>query len=103
MVAEKFDEECLLKDIQASKLAAAITKLTWNWNNYSNPLKEAHELMTDYRKLSVEISEYNGRIGSELSDYQRNQIEDTMYDLEKLIPALERKITPSEFIEKKFE
>jgi len=103
MVEENFDEECLLKDIQASKLAAAITKLTWSWDNYSNPLKESHELMTKYRKLSVEISEYNSRIGSELSDYQRNQIEDTMSDLEKLIPPLEKKITPSEFIEKKFE
>ncbi len=103
MVTEKFDEECLLKDIQASKLAAAITKLSWSWDSYSNPLKESHELMTESRKLSVEISEYNSRMGSELSDYQRNQIEETMYDLEKLIPALEKKITPSEFIEKKFE
>ena len=59
--------------------------------------------MTDYRKLSVEISEYEQRMGSELGVYQKNQIEDTMHDLEKLIPALEKKITPSEFIEKKFE
>ena len=48
---EYYDEEGLLKDIKASKLAGEITKLTWNWNNYSEPVKEAHELMNKVRKL----------------------------------------------------
>ncbi len=42
MSAENFDEEGLLKDIQVSELALKITKLSFKWNNYSDPIKEAH-------------------------------------------------------------
>jgi len=46
-----FDEEGLLKVIKASKLAGEITKLTWNWNNYSDPVNEANELMIKFQKI----------------------------------------------------
>jgi len=94
-----FDEECLLKVINCSKLSAAITKLTFSWNNYSNPVLEAHELMDRYQKLSLEILEYEQRIGSKLGKYQRNKLDDSMEDLVKVIPYLENKIEPSESLE----
>ena len=96
---ENFDEECLLKDIKCSKLSAAITKLTFSWNNYSNPVKEAHELMYRYRKLCLEILEYNQRMGSKLGKYQRNKLDDSMEDLANVIPHMENKIEPSESLE----
>ena len=99
MDSEYIDEECLLKDIKCSKLSAAITKLTFNWNNYSNPVKEAHELMNRYRKLSLEILEYEQRISSKLGEYQRNKLNDSMEDLEKVIPHMENKIKPTESLE----
>lgn len=40
-----FEEEGLLKLIKISELSEEISKLNWNWNNYSNPIKDAHELM----------------------------------------------------------
>ena len=99
MDSENFDEECLLKDIKASKLAGEITKLTWNWNNYSEPIKEAHELMNKVRKLFLEISEYQQRMGSKLGAYQKNKIDYAVDDLIKLIPYMENKIKPYESLE----
>ncbi len=101
MAIESFDEECLLKDINCSKLSAAITKLTFSWNNNSNPIKEAHELMDRYRKLSLEILEYEQRMGSKLSEIQRNKLDNSMEDLAKVIPYMENKIEPSEILESK--
>ena len=97
---EYFDEEGLLKEIKATKLAGEITKLNWNWNNYSEPIKEAHELMNKVRKLFLEISEYQQRIDSKLSKYQKNKIDYAVDDLLKLIPYMENKIKPYEGLEK---
>ncbi len=97
---EHFDEEGLLIDIKASKLAGKITKLTWNWNNYSEPIKEAHEFMNEVRKLFLEISEYQQRMDSKLSAYEKNKIEYAVDDLLKLIPYMENKIKPYEGLEK---
>ena len=91
MYSKNFDEEYLLKDIEISELSAAITKLTFSWDNYSNPVKEVHELMDKYRKLSLEILEYEQRMGSKLSKYKRNQLDDSMEELEKLIPHMKNK------------
>ena len=102
MGLENFDEECLLKDINCSKLSAAITKLTFSWDSYSNPVEEAHELMNRYRKLSLEILEYEQRMGSKLSEYQKNKLDISMEDLAKVIPYMENKIEPSAILEKKF-
>ena len=99
MSAENFDEEGLLKDIQVSELALKITKLSFKWNNYSDPIKEAHVLMSNVRKLSLEISEYEHRMGSKLNEYQRNIIYDSMEDLGKLIPFLKNKIKHYESLE----
>ncbi len=96
---EYYDEEGLLKDIKASKLAGEITKLTWNWNNYSEPVKEAHELMNKVRKLFLEISEYQQRMGSKLNAYQKNKIHNAIEDLVKLLPYMENKIKPYESLE----
>ena len=99
MNSENFDEEGLLKNIKASKLAGEITKLTWNWNNYSEPVKKAHELMKDVGKLFLEISEYDQRMGSKLNAYQRNKIHSSIDILVKLIPYMENKIKPTEGLE----
>jgi len=98
-MTENFDEEGLLKDIQVSELAVKITKLTFKWNNYSDPIKEAHVLVSNVRKLSLEISEYEHRMGSKLNEYQRNIIYDSMEDLGKLIPFLKNKIKHYESLE----
>ena len=98
-ILSDFDEEGLLKDIKASKLAGEITKLTWNWDNYSEPVKEAHELMNKVRKLFLEISEYRQRMGSKLNAYQKNKMDYAVDDLVKLIPYMENKIKPSESLE----
>ncbi len=103
MDLENFDEECLVKDINCSKLSAAITKLTFSWDNYSNPGEETHKLMNRYRKLSLEISEYGQRMGSNLSIYQKNKINEAIEDLGKLIPDMKNKIKPSAILEKKLE
>jgi len=102
MSYENFDEECLLKDINCSKLSASITKLTFSWDSYTNPGEEAHELMNRYRKLSLEILEYEQRMGSNLSEYQKNKLDSSMEDLAKVIPYMEKKIVPSAILEKKF-
>jgi len=99
-MTENFDEEGLLKVIQISELALKITKVTFKWDNYSAPVKEAHGLMNDVRKLSLEISEYEHRMGSKLGDYQRNTIYNSMEDLEKQIPYMKNKIKHYESLEK---
>ena len=94
-----YDEEGLLKVIKTSDLSEEIAKLTWNWDNYSNPVKVAHELMAKRQKLYVEITEYMERMGSDISEYQRNQINNSVDDLGKLIPRMKNKIKPTESLE----
>jgi hypothetical protein len=95
MNSENYDEEGLLKVIKAFEIAERITRLNWNWNNYSFPIKEAHELMAEGQKLFVEISEYEQRMGSTLGNYQKNKIHNAVEDLGKLIPYIKNKIKPS--------
>ena len=99
MNAENFDEEGLLKVIKTFELSGEITRLNWNWNNYSDPIKEAHELMDKGQKLFLEISEYEQRMGSKLSKYQRNKIDNAIEDLGKLIPYMKNKIKPYQSLE----
>ncbi len=99
MDSGKLDEEGLLKNIQLSELALKISKLTFGWNNHTDPVKEADVLMKEVRKYSLEISEYEQRMGSSLSEYQRNIIYNSMEDLEKLIPYMKNKIKPTESLE----
>ena len=47
----------------------------------------------------MEISEYEERIGSNLSEYQRNKIYNSMEDLEKLISYMKNKIGSSVSVE----
>ena len=96
-----FDEESLLKVIKTFELSEEITRLNWNWNNYSDPIKEAHELMGKGQKLFLEISEYEQRMGSKLSKYQRNKIDNAVEDLGKLIPYMKNKIKPYQSLENK--
>jgi len=100
---EYFDEEGLLKVIKIFELSEEITKLTWNWNNYSDPVKETHELMDKGQKLFLEISEYEQRMGSKLSVRQRNKIHNAIENLGKLIPYMKNKIKPSESLENRVE
>lgn len=51
------------------------------------------------RKLSLDISDYDQRLGSNLSEYQRNKIYTSMDELEKLIPYMKNKIKISESLE----
>jgi len=69
MNSENFDEEGLLKNMQLSKLALKISKLTFDWNNHSDPVIDANGLLNEVRKLSLEISEYEQRMGSNLSKW----------------------------------
>ena len=96
---EYFDEEGLLKVIKASELSGEITKLTWNWNNYSEPDKEANELMIKFQNLFLEISEYEQRMGSKLSEYQKNTTHNAIDNLVKLIPYMKNKIKHYESLE----
>jgi len=98
-MTENFDEEGLLKVIKTFELSEEITRLNWNWDNYSNPVKEAHELMGKGQKLFLEISEYEQRMGSKLSKYQRNKIDNAVEDLGKLIPYMKNKIKPYQSLE----
>ena len=93
MDSEYFDEEGLLKVIQVSKLTGEVLTLTWNWNNFSDPIKQAHELMGRIQKLFLEIFEYEQRRGSELSKYQINKIDNAIVELRKAIPYMENKIS----------
>jgi len=100
-MTENFDEEGLLKVIKTFELSEEITRLNWNWDNYSDPVKEAHELMGKGQKLFLEISEYEQRMGSKLSKYQRNKIDNAVEDLGKLIPYMKNKIKPYQSLENK--
>jgi len=100
-MTENFDEEGLLKVIKTFELSEEITRLNWNWNNYSDPIKDAHELMGKGQKLFLEISEYEQRMGSKLSAYQRNKIDNAVEDLGKLIPYMKNKIKPYQSLENK--
>ena len=99
MVPENYDEEGLLKVIKATKLTGEVLTLTWNWNNYSDPIKQAHELMDKIQKLFLEIFEYEQRMGSNLSMYQKNKIDNVILELRKAIPYMENKIKPTESLE----
>ncbi len=100
MDSEYVDEEGLLKVIRAFELSEAITKLNWNWDSYSDAIKQAHELMEKSQKLFVEISEYEQRMGSKLSKYQKNKINSAVEDLGKLVPYMKNKIKPTEILER---
>ena len=95
-MSEYFDEEGLLKVIKIFELSEEITKLNWNWNDQTEPVKKAHELMDKGQKLFVEISEYEQRIGSKINIQQRKNIENAIEDLGKLIPYMKNKIKPYE-------
>jgi hypothetical protein len=99
MDSQKIDEEGLLKNMQISELVLKITKLTFGWNNHADPVTNANELMNNVRKLSLEISEYEQRMGSSLSEYQRNIIYNSMEELERAIPYMKNKIKPAESLE----
>ncbi len=99
MDSDYLDEEGLLKVIKAFELSEAITRLNWNWNNYSNPIKDAHELIAMSQKLFIEISEYEQRVGSKLGEYQKNKIHDAIEDLGKVSSYIKNKIKPSEILE----
>jgi len=103
MNAENYDEEGLLKVIKTFELSEQITRLTWNWNNNTDPIKDAHELMSKGQKLFLEISEYEQRMGSKLSKYQKNKIDNAVEDLGKLIPYMKNKIKPYQSIENKLD
>ncbi|TLX68462.1 MAG: hypothetical protein E6L00_00285 [Thaumarchaeota archaeon] len=98
-MTEYFDEEGLLKVIKTFELSEEITRLNWSWNNHPDPVKKAHELMDKGQKLFLEISEYEQRMGSKLSKYQRDKIDDAIVDLGKLIPYMKNKIKPYESLE----
>jgi len=51
------------------------------------------------KNLSLEILEYEHRMGSKLGEYQRNIIYDSTEDLGKLIPPLKNKIKHYESLE----
>ncbi len=100
MNSEKFDEQALLYDIQLSELALKISKLTFGWKNHSDPEKEATKLLSMVRKISLDISHYEQRLSTKLSDFQRNKIYTSMDELEQLIPYMKNKINISESLEK---
>ena len=100
-MTEYVDEEGLLLVIKASELAGEIATLTWNWNNYSDPAKEAYELMDKVHKLFLEIPEYEQRMGSNLNEYHKNKINNAIVDLRKQIPYMKNKIKPYQSLENK--
>src|SRR5712692_43372 len=95
-MAEYFDEEGLLKVIKIFELCGEITKLIWNWNDRPDPVKTTHQLMDKGQKLFLEISEYEQRLGPKINVQQRQNIEDAIEDLGKLIPYMKDKIKPYE-------
>ena len=99
MDSGNFDEEGLLKNIELSELALKISKLTFGWDKQTGAMKKANDLMSEVRKISLEISEYEQRMGSSLGEYQRNTIYNSMEDLEDLIPYMKKKIKPAESLE----
>jgi len=92
----EYDEEGLLKVIKIFELTGEISRLTWGWNNHSDPIRKAHELMDKGQKLYVEISEYEQRMGPKLGMQQKKNIEDAMEEMGKLIPYMKNKIKPAE-------
>ncbi|HMK32388.1 MAG TPA: hypothetical protein VK431_02060 [Nitrosopumilaceae archaeon] len=98
-MSEYFDEEGLLKVIKTFELSEEITRLNWSWDNHSDPVKNAHELMNKGQKIFLEIAEYEQRMGPKLSKYQRDKINDAVEDLGKLIPYMKNKIKPYESLE----
>jgi len=96
MKSGKFDEEGLLKEMEITELALKISKLTFGWKNYTGPEKESQRLLNRVRKLSLEISDYEHRMGTNLSEYQRNKIYNSMEDLQNLIPFMKNKIVSYE-------
>ena len=99
MDSQKVDEEGLLKNMQISELVLKITKLTFGWNNHVEPITNANELLNDVRKLSLEIAEYEQRMGSALEEYRRNIIYNSMEELESAIPYMKNKIKSTESLE----
>ena len=95
-MTEYFDEEGLLIVIKIFELSGEISKLTWGWNNHSDPIRRAHELMDKGQKLYVAVSEYEQRIGPNLGMQQKKNIEDAMEEMGKLIPYMKNKIKPTE-------
>jgi len=95
MSPDNYDEEGLLKTIRAFEISAQITKLNWNWKNCLDPVKLAHVLVIQSQNLFLEISEYEQRMGSQLSEYQRKEIDKSVDNLVKLIPYIKNKIEPS--------
>ncbi len=98
-----YEEEGLLKAIKISELSEEIAKLNWNWDNYSDPIKIAHGLLAKRQKLFIEISEYVQIMNSNLTQYQLNQITDSIEDLGILISYMKKKIKPSESFEHEVE
>ncbi|MDX1595844.1 MAG: hypothetical protein R3327_02780 [Nitrosopumilaceae archaeon] len=96
---QEIDEEGLLKNMEISELALKISKLIFGWKNHSEPVIQAHKLMKEVQRVSLEISEYEYRMGTKLSDYQRNLIYNSIEEVEKLIPYLKKKVNPSQSIE----
>jgi len=97
--SENYDEEALLKIMHLAKLTVKISKLTFSWNDHSDAAKQAGELMNEIGELSLEITEFNQRMGSNLNKYQQNQIKTGMEQLEKILPYMESKIKPIESLE----
>lgn len=89
-MTEYNDEEGLILKIKSSELCLAVTKLTWNWKNYLEPINEGFELMDKISKLSIELSDYDQR--TKLSEYHRNKITNGIIDLETLLPFLKNKM-----------
>ncbi len=85
--------------MEISELALKISKLTYGWENHSEPLTQAYRLMNKAQKISLEVSEYQQRMGKDLTDYQKSLIYNSLDDLEKLIPYLKKKIQASTSIE----
>lgn len=89
---EYADEEGLIINMKISELCLKITRLTWNWNNWSEPIKVGYELVDQVSKLSLEISEYQQRTDSKINMYYRNKITNAMTNLEKLLPYMRNKM-----------
>ncbi len=99
MDSGSFDEEGLLKNMELSELTLKISKLTFGWDKQTDATKKANDLMNEVRRISLEISEYEQRMGSSLGEYQRNTIYNSMEELEELIPYMKKKIKPTESLE----
>jgi hypothetical protein len=93
---EYIDEEGLLKLINIFELSREITKLNWGWDDHSNPINKAHDLLVKGQKLFLEISEYKQRMGLKIGTRQRKDIEDGIEGMGKIISYLQDKIKPYE-------